>query len=119
MGIERSKAAKKMVDEGGQEVEDRLLAKHLGNEGVSAENAAMASLKLASQKLREAEAKLRSESVKLQNASATDAREVVEQVEWPECEKLAEAYAARAQKIESFLESIYDDLERPVISGVE
>lgn len=113
--METTKAAKTMIDEGGQAVEDRLVAKQSAVTAVTLESAAIANLKEASAKLRESEAQLRGLSAAKEPAADGEAPEFGEHV----AVEFADMYGERAKKIEDFLQSLGTDLLSPELSAVE
>jgi len=106
--MERKKAAKKMVAEGGQKLEDRLVAKQMSMDAVALAAAAIQASAEASKKLCEAESKLRTVA-----ATAAAAGEE------PSFDKLANAYAERAKKINDFLQQVSGEVELPSVSAME
>lgn len=104
--IEATKAAKLMLDEGGQDQEDRLLAKNASAEGVALESSAMANIADAARSLRDA-------SEKLRKAAALDSSAA----EAPEFTRLADIYVERAKKMEAFLQTVDGNLEAPPLSN--
>jgi len=106
--MERKKAAKQMLDEGGQDLEDRLVAKQLSTDAVALTAAAIRAATEAAQKLSDAEAKLRSAA----SAAAAAGEE-------PSFERLADAYAEQAKKINDFLQQASGELEPPSVSAME
>merc|ERR1712232_1553195 len=96
--LEKTRTAKMMVDEGGQDEEDRLMAKKAGADAVALQKTALASLAQTAQSLRDAEAKL----LFARSCAAEEA---------PEFDRLAPTYTERATKIEA--------LEQPVITDTE
>merc|ERR1712232_843829 len=104
--LEMTRAAKVMLDEGGQDEEDRLMAKKASADAVALHKTALASLAQAAQGLRDAEAKL----VFARSCAAEEALEF---------DRLAPTYARRATEIEAFLASLEVDLEQPLTTDTE
>jgi hypothetical protein len=106
--IEATKAAKVMLDEGGQEEENRLTAIKASADGVALHKSAVLDLADAAKSLRDVESKLRKLATKTTAAA-----------EAPEYSRLAETYAVRAAQLEAFLSTLEGDLEEPSVSNEE
>uniref|UniRef100_A0A7S0F9Z6 Uncharacterized protein n=1 Tax=Pyrodinium bahamense TaxID=73915 RepID=A0A7S0F9Z6_9DINO len=109
--IETAQGGKKMLDEGGPEMEARLLAKKTANDAVTLDRSVVAKLADAAQIYEEAAQKMKA------SADAATAGEVPNEV--PAFAKLAKDYEARAAALKVALETLGSVPEALEISAVE